>query len=169
MGQQLNNKETGLTGKTPTGQGNSFSKLRISFKTKGDAMNRIAGRLAWIASAAAAATGLVACGGNDDSPPRLSAAVPAPLATSCANLPARLGGLADTTITAVTDIPAGSLTVASQPIGEHCLVQGKMASRVSALDGNNYAIGFEMRLPVNWNGRFFHQGNGGIDGSVVPA
>ena len=26
-----------------------------------------------------------------------------------------------------------------------------------------------MRLPMDWNGRFFHQGNGGIDGTVVPA
>ena len=26
-----------------------------------------------------------------------------------------------------------------------------------------------MRLPLDWNGRFWHQGNGGIDGSVVPA
>ena len=44
-----------------------------------------------------------------------------------------------------------------------------MFPRVSAVDGNNYAIGFEMRLPLAWNGRFFHQGNGGIDGSVVTA
>jgi feruloyl esterase len=36
-------------------------------------------------------------------------------------------------------------------------------------DGNAYAIGFEMRLPIAWNGRFFYQGNGGIDGSVVTA
>jgi feruloyl esterase len=34
-------------------------------------------------------------------------------------------------------------------------------------DGNPYAIGFEIRLPKNWNGRFYHQGNGGIDGAVV--
>ncbi len=26
-----------------------------------------------------------------------------------------------------------------------------------------------MRLPLDWNGRFLHQGNGGIDGSVVTA
>jgi feruloyl esterase len=37
------------------------------------------------------------------------------------------------------------------------------------VDGLTYAIGFEMRLPVNWNGRFFYQGNGGIDGYVVAA
>jgi hypothetical protein len=26
-----------------------------------------------------------------------------------------------------------------------------------------------MRLPNDWNGRFFYQANGGIDGSVVTA
>ena len=44
-----------------------------------------------------------------------------------------------------------------------------MFQRVSPVDGNAYAIGFEMRLPNAWNGRFFYQANGGIDGSVVPA
>ena len=44
-----------------------------------------------------------------------------------------------------------------------------MFQRVSAVDGNSYAIGFEMRLPNAWNGRFFYQANGGIDGSVVTA
>ena len=44
-----------------------------------------------------------------------------------------------------------------------------MFERVSPVDGKTYAIGFEMRLPKAWNGRFFHQGNGGIDGSVVTA
>ena len=39
----------------------------------------------------------------------------------------------------------------------------------SPVDGKSYAIGFEMRLPTAWNGRFWHQGNGGIDGSVVTA
>ena len=31
------------------------------------------------------------------------------------------------------------------------------------------AIGFEMRLPQNWNQRFLHQVNGGDDGKIVPA
>ena len=44
-----------------------------------------------------------------------------------------------------------------------------MYQRVSAADGKTYAIRFEMRLPLNWNGRFFYQANGGIDGSVVTA
>lgn len=36
-------------------------------------------------------------------------------------------------------------------------------------DGRDYAIAFEMRLPLAWNGRFYYQGNGGLDGAVVPA
>jgi feruloyl esterase len=69
----------------------------------------------------------------------------------------------------VQDVPAGTLKVAGKPIAEHCLVQGQMNQRVSAFDGKTYAIGFEMRLPVAWNGRFFYQANGGLDGNVVTA
>jgi pimeloyl-ACP methyl ester carboxylesterase len=50
----------------------------------------------------------------------------------------------------------------------HCVVTGYMNER-TGIDGNRYAIGFEMRLPTAWNGRFFYQANGGIDGSVVTA
>ena len=66
-------------------------------------------------------------------------------------------------------VAAGTLAVAGRPIAEHCLVSGKMNERVSAVDGQTYAIGFQMRLPRDWNGRFFHQGNGGLDGVVAPA
>src|SRR5205823_5054202 len=41
--------------------------------------------------------------------------------------------------------------------------------RTSTVDGKSYAIGFEMRLPLDWNGRFFYQANGGTDGNVNPA
>lgn len=51
----------------------------------------------------------------------------------------------------------------------HCIVKGYMNERISPVDGKTYKIGFEMRLPTAWNGRFFYQANGGIDGSVVPA
>jgi feruloyl esterase len=54
-------------------------------------------------------------------------------------------------------------------VAEHCRLTGKMHERVSPVDGKTYAISFEMRLPKAWNGRFFHQGNGGIDGNVVTA
>ena len=51
----------------------------------------------------------------------------------------------------------------------HCLVRGRMNERTSPVDNKVYSIGFEMRLPDSWNGRFLYQGNGGLDGVVVPA
>lgn len=129
-----------------------------------------------------AAIGLAACGGGSDNPappssppaapppiPQLGQAAPAALVGNCADLAVRLAGLANTSLTASTDIAAGALTVGGQPVPAHCRVTGKMFERTSTVDGNAYAISFEVRLPLAWNGRFFHQGNGGIDGSVVTA
>jgi feruloyl esterase len=50
----------------------------------------------------------------------------------------------------------------------YCLLQGSVNER-TGIDGKPYAIGFEMRLPTAWNGRFLYQANGGNDGAVVPA
>jgi hypothetical protein len=113
---------------------------------------------------------VVACG-NDDDPtiPQLSAAVGKDFTGNCADLSASFSTLTNTTITASTTVAAGTLTVGGQPVAEHCQVTGKMFSRTSTVDGAAYAIGFEMRLPKVWNGRFYHQGNGGIDGAVVSA
>lgn len=120
------------------------------------------------AGTAALLTLLSACGGDDDnSLPQLSAATGATLA-SCADLATRIT-FANTTITAANPIAAGTLSVAGSPVPAHCQVTGKMFTRVSAVDGNTYAIGFEMRLPTAWNGRFFYQANGGTDGAVVTA
>jgi feruloyl esterase len=118
------------------------------------------------------------CGGAGESANVAPAAVPAALPRLS---PAEAGSLvgecsalasftyAATTITTAAHLPEGELTVSGSPIGEHCLVEGLMNERVSAVDGQAYAIRFEMRLPVDWNGRLFHQGNGGIDGAVRPA
>lgn len=112
---------------------------------------------------------LSACGGDDADAalPQLSPATGATLA-SCTDLTVRIS-FSNTAITAANVIAAGTLTVAGTPVPAHCQVLGKANSRVSAVDGNAYAIGFEMRLPNTWNGRFFFQANGGIDGSVVTA
>jgi feruloyl esterase len=128
--------------------------------------------LSLTAGAASLLAVLSACGGSDDdnSPPplpQLSAATGAAL-SSCADLVTRIS-FANTSITAANPIAAGTLTVAGAPVPAHCQITGKMNQRVSAVDGVSYAIGFEMRLPNAWNGRFFYQGNGGIDGSVVTA
>jgi hypothetical protein len=50
----------------------------------------------------------------------------------------------------------------------HCLVTGTIDRRIG-VGGKPYAIHFEMRLPLVWNGRFLFQGGGGINGVVNPA
>jgi len=120
------------------------------------------------ALAAAALMTVSACGGNaDDALPRLGAATGATLG-SCTDLASRIS-YPNTSITAANAIAAGTLAVGGTPVPAHCQVTGKMFQRTSAVDGVAYAIGFEMRLPTAWNGRFFYQANGGIDGSVVTA
>lgn len=73
-----------------------------------------------------------------------------------------------TSIDSVAVQAAGTLKLGVQPVAEHCLVKGTMHKRKGS-DGRDYAIGFEMRLPKAWNGRFYYQGNGGLDGTVQPA
>ena len=126
-------------------------------------------------AAAVSALLLTASGGSDGTPtvtttpqlPQLAAATGASLAT-CASLAGRLT-YPDTTVTAVNDIAAGAQTVAGKAVPRHCQITGQMFQRVSPVDGQRYAIGFEMRLPLNWNGRFFYQANGGTDGAVLAA
>lgn len=109
-------------------------------------------------------------GSNTPAPPALPQLAAATGATleSCTDLATKIQ-LANTTITAANAVAAGALTIAGKPVPAHCRVTGRMFDRVSTVDGQRYAIGFEMRLPTNWNGRFFYQANGGLDGSVVPA
>ena len=68
-------------------------------------------------------------------------------------------------------VAAGTLRLPgiAEPMPEHCVVTGRLNERTSPVDGKDYAIGFEMRLPTQWNGRFFYQANGGLDGFVTPA
>ncbi len=112
-----------------------------------------------------------ACGGSSGPAPLpvLGAATPGTL-VSCTDLAAK-AVLSNTTISSATLVASGGLVVAgvTTPMPEHCLVKGEMNRRTSSVDGKSYAIGFEMRLPTAWNGRYFYQANGGIDGSVVTA
>ena len=71
---------------------------------------------------------------------------------------------ANTSFTAAIAVAAGTLAVGGTPVPGHCQI-----TRVSPVDGQTCAIGFEMRLPNAWNGRFFYQANRGTDGSAVPA
>lgn len=115
----------------------------------------------------ASAAVLTACGSDSASDLiRLGEARGAALG-SCTDLVTRFT-FANTTIASSDSVAAGTLTLAGQPIAEHCLVKGSMFKRTGT-DGRDYAIGFEMRLPKDWNGRYYYQANGGLDGSVSTA
>ena len=120
--------------------------------------------------AAAAALVLAGCGSTPETAPSrpvsLAAATPASLRT-CAELKDAFR-FEHTRIDAASSVAAGTLSQGGQPVDAHCLVTGNMHAR-KGVDGRDYAIGFEMRLPQAWNGRFYYQGNGGLDGNVQPA
>ncbi|MGB3795998.1 MAG: DUF6351 family protein, partial [Alteraurantiacibacter sp.] len=50
----------------------------------------------------------------------------------------------------------------------HCLVEGTINPR-AGVGGVSYGIGFQLALPLDWNGRYLLQGGGGLNGSVRPA
>jgi feruloyl esterase len=58
---------------------------------------------------------------------------------------------------------AGTYTVIA-----HCNVDGRLNER-KGVDGKPYFMGFNLRLPQDWNGRFLFQGGGGTDGVTRPA
>jgi len=119
-------------------------------------------------TAIATAVVLAGCGGSEPEVlPQLPSATGASLAT-CTDLVSRFT-FANTTISSAELVNAGALTWGGSPIAEHCLVRGQMYPRTSPQDGRSYAIGFEMRMPRDWNGRFFYQANGGADGVVQTA
>ncbi|MBX3586885.1 MAG: tannase/feruloyl esterase family alpha/beta hydrolase [Ramlibacter sp.] len=99
-------------------------------------------------------------------PPVLQAAVPGPL-RECATLAASFR-FDQTHLDSAVPVAAGALKQGARPVPGHCLVKGRMHERKGS-DGQTYAIAFEMRLPDAWNGRFYYQGNGGLDGSVREA
>ena len=80
---------------------------------------------------------------------------------SCADVRnAKLAGLdpADqVTIESATAVPA------SQNLPAHCDVRGS-ANPHEGANHSHFAIGFEVRLPDHWSGRFLFQGGGGNDG-----
>lgn len=49
----------------------------------------------------------------------------------------------------------------------YCRVDGTIDKRTGR-NGKPYAIGFSVAMPDEWNGRFFFQGGGGLNGAVNP-
>ena len=86
-------------------------------------------------------------------------------AAACADLVAKaqLSGttLATSYVAADTRRPGGAASGSFLP--GHCVVTGSINPRVG-VDGKNYAIGFQLSLPDQWNGRFLFIGGGGNDG-----
>ena len=94
----------------------------------------------------------------------------APSAEACQAL-ARAAFPDPTTVIGSATLLAAGPVGAAGPFGPapsapaHCHVVGKMQERKGA-NGQTYAVGFQVRLPANWNGRLFYEGGGGSDGSL---
>ena len=85
----------------------------------------------------------------------LAADMVAPGIDCAALLREALAGLPD----ALTTISSAQPVPASADLPAHCQVRGFVAPQVR----------FEVRLPENWNGKFLHQGCGGLCGDVLPS
>lgn len=68
----------------------------------------------------------------------------------------------------VSVVAAGAVSAEGAALPAHCLLQAETTPR-TGVDGVRYSIGFELRLPLVWNGRFQFQGGGGVDGVIRPA
>jgi Tannase and feruloyl esterase len=110
-------------------------------------------------AAVLAALAMTAAGAAAETPDAVAAKA-RPMA--CAGFDTASLGLANVRIVSTAPAPAGDRSRGA------CVVTGAANERVGA-DGKHYALGFEMRLPDQWNGRFLHQVNGGNDGEIVPA
>lgn len=137
--------------------------------------------VALVACLGLAAATLPGCVDSDPPPPPSASFDCAALASAA--LGSQVKVTQSTRVEAGTSKPTDPFTGA--PVGEflpaHCLVQGQINARtgkafsldpatraVSVVDAP-YAIGFELRLPKEWNGRFFFQGGSGLDGVQAPA
>ena len=98
--------------------------------------------------------------------------VPALAATPCAALKNFKLTTYAVQIDAAREVPAGPM--AARPNGPpmpavmlpaHCRVDGTIDKRIGR-NGKPYAIGFALAMPDEWNGRFYFQGGGGLNGSV---
>jgi feruloyl esterase len=65
-------------------------------------------------------------------------------------------------------IETAEIAGAKDSLPAHCLFRATLNPRTTT-DGQPFGIGFELRLPVQWNGRFAFQGGGGLDGVLNPA
>jgi feruloyl esterase len=87
---------------------------------------------------------------------------------ACAALASWSGGPDDLTITEArfyVDRKAAARPGAETTLPPHCHVAGSFERR-TGVAGKEYAIGFALNLPAEWNGRFMFQGGGGLNGAI---
>lgn len=100
---------------------------------------------------------LYGCGGSDSPPVPLS----------CEDAAAQV---TKTPVPGTTlRFTAASSQAASATMPAHCLMEGAMNERIGAVDGRPYAIKFRMRLPADWNQKFYMAGGGGSNGTLADA
>ncbi len=101
-----------------------------------------------------AAAALAGCGGGSDAPETLA----------CSELTTARLGIANLQVASAVEVDA------SGALPAHCKVNGALNAR-TGIDNKPYAIGFELRTPLDaaWNGKFFFQGGGGTNGVIVDA
>ncbi len=116
-------------------------------------------KTAWFPLCAALAA-LAGCGGSDGAP----AITPLTAASACAGMTS--ANLAAVFPAAKTSLKATVFQAATATVPEHCQIDGQINPR-TGIDGQAYAINFRLRLPTAWNERFFMQGGGGTNGTLV--
>ena len=98
----------------------------------------------------------------------LSAALPC-VAQKCASLNSLNGLPNPTTVINSAVLNAPRAAQGNMPaLPEHCEVQGRMNER-TGVNAQHYAIRFHLRLPTEWNGKFFFEGGGGSNGNLGNA
>ena len=68
----------------------------------------------------------------------------------------------------VVQITLAQPVAATATLPAHCRIRGAINPRIG-VNNTPFAIGFELRLPDAWSGRFFFQGGGGNDGNIGNA
>ena len=75
-------------------------------------------------------------------------------------------------LTSLKALPNPATVITSAQVNavpsEHCEVLGKINERTGA-NNQRYAIKFHLRLPANWNRKFFFEGGGGSNGNLGNA